>query len=929
MPRMQQISHDEETPEQRLREFRFAYSPQLPQILEHLNASVLVTTYQAGKLLVLGVKEDKLNISFLDYEQPMGLAVSSSRIAIGTRRQVHFLLPAHETQANQDFYNGCFVPRSTHYTGSIHGHDLAWGQDGLWIVNTLFSCLCTLHDDYSFVPHWRPPFISQLIDQDRCHLNGLALENGRPKYVTAMSETDSPAGWRPNKVASGVIIDVPSGEAVCRQLSMPHSPRIANGQLWVLDSGRGALCRVDPATGRRDVVENLPGYTRGLSFAGQFAFVGLSKIRETSVFGGVPIAENRDALRCGVGVVDLISGKTVGVFQFHSGVSEIFAVDVLPGVSNPLVAGASFDQQEREVWIVPNEHTWPQNRPRLAVFAGKSFTSLTHLSKSELTKRVSHLHSEGRLDEAAIVLQEAISTSETASLLVDLGNLRQDQANQQSARLCYERALELDPLCLPALQNLGYLLFNLGEAEKAQDIYGQLLRLAPSTLNHLLASSVLPVVYDSQADIAIWRDRQLQLLCGARSRPEKVDATKSLVPTCFFAAYQGLCDRELMEQRAQVIQGRDFTLGRRRINSQVDIRRRIGVLSAYFRDHTIGRLNIARFEQLKRDQLELIVIYAGREVDEMTKRFAATADRFVQLPRTLPLAIDSLAALNLDILLHTDVGMDALTQTLAYSRFAPIQLATWGHPDTTGSPVMDYFLSSEGLEAEFAQDFYSEKLVKLPSLGIDYERPHLRDNPKSRIQLGLPEGNHLYACPQTLFKIHPDFDSILAQILESDTDGEVVMLEGRIPEWTHRIRRRFHRTLPEYGKRVRFLPALSRQDFLSLLASVDVVLDPVHFGGGNSSLEALAIGVPVITLRGKFLRSRITSTIYEQMKFLDLVADSSQQYANLALRVANNPDYAAEMRQLIQEAAVKIFTNQSAAKEFEDFLLCVEPVECK
>ncbi len=199
---MNQPADDDEVTEPKLREVRYEYTPRLPEILTHLNASLLVTTYQAGKLLVLGAHEGKLTISFLDYDQPMGLAVSPKRIAIGTRRQMHFLVPAHETQGPGSEYDGCFVPRSSFYTGSIHGHDLGWGGEGLWIVNTLFSCLSTLHEDYSFVPHWRPPFISQLIDQDRCHLNGMAIEGGLPRYVTAMSETDTAAGWRPNKATA-------------------------------------------------------------------------------------------------------------------------------------------------------------------------------------------------------------------------------------------------------------------------------------------------------------------------------------------------------------------------------------------------------------------------------------------------------------------------------------------------------------------------------------------------------------------------------------------------------------------------------------------------------------------------------------------------------------------------------------------------------
>ncbi|MCA9152399.1 MAG: TIGR03032 family protein [Planctomycetales bacterium] len=338
------------------REVRYEYTPRLADILAHLRATIVVTTYQAGKLLVLGVHDGKLQISFLSFEQPMGVAVGSDRIAIGTRRQIHFLRAAHETAPHVEphgMYDGCFVPRTSFYTGAIHGHDLAFGRDGLWVVNTLFSCLCTLHEAYSFVPRWRPRFVSQLIDEDRCHLNGLAMQDGRPKFVTVMAEADEAGGWRPNKATTGCVLDVDTNEVVVRGLCMPHSPRLRGDDLWVLNSGYGSIGKVDRAAGRYESVETMPGYTRGLAFAGQFAFVGISKIRETSVFGGVPIAEDRANLRCGIGVVDLVSGQTVAVFQFLSGVEEIFAVDVIPGMLCPLIAGASVDKQERDVWIVP------------------------------------------------------------------------------------------------------------------------------------------------------------------------------------------------------------------------------------------------------------------------------------------------------------------------------------------------------------------------------------------------------------------------------------------------------------------------------------------------------------------------------------------------------------------------------------------------
>jgi uncharacterized protein (TIGR03032 family) len=189
------------------------------------------------------------------------------------------------------------------------------------------------------VPLWRPPFISALAAEDRCHLNGLAMSEGQPLYVTALAETDTPAGWRPNKATSGCLIHVPTGKTVARGFAMPHSPRVHRGRVWLLDSGTGRLVTIDPGTGGVETVIELPGYTRGLAFQESFAFVGLSRMRETSTFGGMPIAERREELKCGVGIVDLGGGGLVAHLEFLSGVEEIFAVQVLPEVRCPAISG--------------------------------------------------------------------------------------------------------------------------------------------------------------------------------------------------------------------------------------------------------------------------------------------------------------------------------------------------------------------------------------------------------------------------------------------------------------------------------------------------------------------------------------------------------------------------------------------------------------
>jgi uncharacterized protein (TIGR03032 family) len=338
------------------REVRYEYSLNLAPLLEHLKVTLLVSTYQAGKLVIVSPKNDKPEFAFHSFERAMGVAAKDDRIAIGAQTVIWLLRSAPdiaERLADRG-YDACYLTRSAHYTGDIHVHEMAWAGDELWFVNTLFSCLCTLHDNYSFVPRWRPPFITALAAEDRCHLNGMALADGKPRYVTMLGESDAPRGWRPNKASGGCLMDVAANVIVARNFAMPHSPRLAGGKLWLLDSGRGQLVTVDPKSSRAETVAELPGYARGLAFAGEAAFVGLSRIRETSTFGGLPIAERNADLKCGVAVVELRSGRVAALLEFKSGVDEVFDVQVLPGLRRPQLSGPFAGRDGGEViWTVP------------------------------------------------------------------------------------------------------------------------------------------------------------------------------------------------------------------------------------------------------------------------------------------------------------------------------------------------------------------------------------------------------------------------------------------------------------------------------------------------------------------------------------------------------------------------------------------------
>lgn len=338
-----------------------------PQILSKLGISLAVSTYQAGKVILIRSESSgntadpnsgaALNTHFRDFDKPMGIAALGDRLTIGGQKTVWELrnMPAVARKLEPaGKHDACYVPRSIHITGDIDIHEMCLGvspdskNDELWIVNTRFCCLCTLDIDHSFRPRWRPPFVSAYAPEDRCHLNGLALVDGRPKYVTALGETDSAGGWRENKASGGLIMDVESNEILVRGLSMPHSPRWYREQLFVLESGEGSLSVVDLEVARETCqqpgnkkvatrqLSSLPGFTRGIDFYGSLAFIGLSQVRESATFSDLPIIERLGEERtCGVWVVNIETGETVAFLRFESGVQEIFAVQVLPQTRYP------------------------------------------------------------------------------------------------------------------------------------------------------------------------------------------------------------------------------------------------------------------------------------------------------------------------------------------------------------------------------------------------------------------------------------------------------------------------------------------------------------------------------------------------------------------------------------------------------------------
>lgn len=323
----------------------FSQSGGLADLLAALGLSLAFTSYQSGLLYLLGRTSGGLNLHQCAVHHPMGLARSGDRglVLASGHEIIRFENPLEPHERVNDVFDACYAPRMVHITGELDAHDVGIMADGEVIfVNTRMNCLATPHRTHSFDEVWRPPFISALVDEDRCHLNGLAMRDGALAFVTAVSRSDTIDGWRDRRANGGVVMSVPDGRVVCDGLSMPHSPRWHGGELWVLNSGTGELGVIEgAASGNGRFVPRVfcPGFTRGLAFAGNYAFVGLSKPRYQR-FEGLELDARLAAADsdpwCGIQVIDLVRGVCAEWFRIDGAVSELYDLEVLPGVACPM-----------------------------------------------------------------------------------------------------------------------------------------------------------------------------------------------------------------------------------------------------------------------------------------------------------------------------------------------------------------------------------------------------------------------------------------------------------------------------------------------------------------------------------------------------------------------------------------------------------------
>ncbi|ACB77232.1 tetratricopeptide repeat protein [Opitutus terrae] len=539
----------------------------------------------------------------------------------------------------------------------------------------------------------------------------------------------------------------------------------------------------------------------------------------------------------------------------------------------------------------------------------------------------------GRYDEAIACCRRALELKQDsveghvklANVLVRTGQL--DEATGH-----YRRALEIEPN-LPAVHRaLGTILQDQARYDEAAAHFRRACDLRATDLSCQISLHLaLPAIAQSGEAIDQSRTRfRSALKTLARSSATLDDHDGPPVVASFYLAYHGQDDRDLMELIGELYRDRwpELSFVSPHVagwHSPTGTGRkiRVGFLSAFLTGHTIGKLYQGFLRHLDRQRFEVYLIRAPESKrDGVGAQLGAYCDKVISLAGPLRTQQQRLADQELDVLFYPDIGMAPYPYCLAHARLAPVQAVSWGHPVTTGLRTIDYFVSAQPIEPQGAAAHYSETLIRLERLPCFYEPFVVPSAIPSRSDLDLPATGTLYGCPQSLFKFHPDFDAILVAIVTGDPESHLVLLEGAVPIWKEQLRTRWARTAPLLLNRTIFLPRLELDRFMGMIANMDVLLDPVHFGSGNTLYEAMAFGVPIVTWAGQFMRGRVVAGAYRQMGISDApVAERLEDYANLAVTLGRDPERRARLRrELIAAAQRDLFADAHAVREFETFL---------
>ncbi|MBK4736502.1 O-linked N-acetylglucosamine transferase, SPINDLY family protein [Noviherbaspirillum pedocola] len=540
-----------------------------------------------------------------------------------------------------------------------------------------------------------------------------------------------------------------------------------------------------------------------------------------------------------------------------------------------------------------------------------------------------HYGGSGLLAEAEAHFREALAAEPRhAGALFNLGALQAGRGEYAEAIDALQRGLQTQPDHVGALETLAKAQILEGRLQDASAALVKLAELVPANAGAYLIRDALlvPKISASLAAIEETRRMVVDKLAAIEAAAAPITDPLRLPAPYFPLSYHGLGNREIVERLAAIYRRAMPSLewvaphvpGWQKPEGRI----RIGLASHFFHEHSIGNTSRGLVEQLDRERFEVILIRLGRgRRDALAEHLDRCADAVVTVPETnLQAAREKIAALKLDILFYQDIGMEPLGYFLAFARLAPVQAVSFGHPDTTGIPNMDVFISSDRYEPSQAQTAYSERLALLQGAGTlaYYHRPQPPGAAPDLAAFGIAPGDRIYLCPQTLFKLHPDMDEVFAGILEGDAAAKIVLIDMAPAHLRRDLEARFAGTLGAAASRVLFVPSQPYPSYLALLQGADVILDTIHFNGQNTTLEALALAMPVVTMPASFQRSRHSHGMYAAMGFTDLVAGSIPEYVELALKVALDAAFRGACRAAIRKRSGVLFENLGIVRGFEE-----------
>lgn len=548
------------------------------------------------------------------------------------------------------------------------------------------------------------------------------------------------------------------------------------------------------------------------------------------------------------------------------------------------------------------------------------------LSEAVHRNRAQALKTLGQTDAARTAFRHAsLIGPADAGVLNDLGIELWAAKRSGEAIAHYRRAAIAAPERAEIARNLTGALASAGRYEEALNAYDAAIRRHPSDPGFPVRRALtLPVVASDLDQIEAARRKIADFLARPQAEQRQLeDPLQQLGAAHFYLVYHGRNDRTLAEGISRFYRNAcpalGFTAPHCRDPHPPNDRIHLGICSKYLAGHTIGAVFGDLVTGLDRTRFHLTLLRPPGLRDAAAAEIAARFDEVVELPADIAAAARIAAECRLDALLYTDIGMEPFTYFLAHTRLAPVQWVTWGHPVTTGIDTIDAYLSADCFEPAGADAHYSERLVRSPSIPMVYRNEPVPP-PAAKSEFGLPDDRPLYLCPQNLFKLHPDYDHWFAEILEKDPHGMLGLVEGANPDWTARLQARLATVLGSAMARVRFLPYLPKTEYMRLLGAAEVMLDPIHFGGSNTTLGGFAAGTPVITWPGPFMRGRMTYGIYKTMDVSDCIARDRDDYANKAVEIANDRTKRLTIAEKIRDARPAVVETAGASLDLGNLM---------